>query len=317
MTQPFEPTDPPVPPSWGAQPPSTQPPSTQPPAQPTPLYPPPLYPPPAAPPEPTGPGWRGRVLAVAVAALVVAGAGVGVGMAATSHDSGSPTAGKPASDPTGGKQSGKSKHAKGKHAGKSKQGKGNAKAVDPARAAWSHKYGQDRTTMPTLSPASSGSAQQRAAATDLLMRTEAATAKYSDLAAAKAAGYDLQASLARKEKKSPKTADRMKQIDAGNAPSGQKMPMLHVGNKSLKSDGKVLDPNAPETLMYSYEGDGKWKLIGVMYVANESYPHAPPNPGAPISRWHYHDKSGARGLMMHIFFVPGNDLAHAYATEMS
>jgi len=41
-----------------------------------------------------------------------------------------------------------------------------------------------------------------------------------------------------------------------------------------------------------------------------------PAPGGPITRWHYHDKSGGKGLMMHIFFVPGNDLAHAYATEM-
>jgi hypothetical protein len=38
--------------------------------------------------------------------------------------------------------------------------------------------------------------------------------------------------------------------------------------------------------------------------------------GGPITRWHYHDKSGGQALMMHIFFVPNNDLAHAYAADM-
>jgi hypothetical protein len=94
------------------------------------------------------------------------------------------------------------------------------------------------------------------------------------------------------------------------------MPMMHVGNKANKSDGKVLDPSAPETLMYGYEGDGHWMLMGVMYTAAESYPQAPPDPGGPITRWHYHNKSGGQGLMMHIFFVPGNDLAHAYAADL-
>jgi len=171
--------------------------------------------------------------------------------------------------------------------------------------------------MPNLAPTASASTAQRAAAADLLNRTEAATAQYSDVAKAKAAGYDLQAGLARKEKKSPRVAAQLKRIDSGAAMSDAHMPMLHVGNKAKKADGKVLDPNAPETLMYSYEGHGTWKLIGVMYTATESYPHAPPDPGGAITRWHYHDKSGARGLMMHVFFVPGNDLAHAFAAEMT
>jgi len=236
-------------------------------------------------------------------------------MAATSSHPSSPTPGRTATSAAGGKHA--SKKVGTNATSKPGTTKSAAKAVDPARAAWSHHYGQDRSTMPNLSPAGSGTAQQQGAATDLLTRTEAATAPYADLAKAKAAGYDLQASLARKEQKSPRMAQQMKQIDAGNAPTGAKMPMLHVGNKALRGDGKVLDPNAPETLMYSYQGSGSWKLIGVMYIATESYPQAPPNPGGPITRWHYHDKSGAKGLMMHLFFVPGNDLAHAYATEMS
>ncbi len=255
---------------------------------------------------------------------MLVGAGVGVGMAATSSHPTPAASGPTTTAAAGGKHA--SKHT-GNTAtsktgaatpGATKTGatKPAAKAVDPARAAWSHQYGQDRSTMPNLSPADSGTAQQQGAATDLLTRTEAATAPYADLAKAKASGYDLQASLAKKQKKSPRVAEQIKRIDAGTAPTDAKMPMLHVGNTTLKADGKILDPNAAESLMYTYQGAGSWKLIGVMYIATESYPQAPPDPGGPITRWHYHDKSGAKGLMMHLFFVPGNDLAHAYATEM-
>ena len=197
--------------------------------------------------------------------------------------------------------------AGGRHAGKA--------AVDPARQAWAHKYGLDRSTMPNLPDVASASPQQRAAATDLLVRTEAATAAYADLAKAKAAGFDLQASLAKAEQKHPRLADALKRVDAGGR-SGR-MPMVHVANKANRADGKVLDPTAPETLMYGYQGHGQWILVGVMYTANEAYPQAPPDPGGPITRWHYHDKSGGQALMMHVFFVPGNDLAHAYAAEMT
>lgn len=237
---------------------------------------------------------------MALGALVLLAAGAGVGMATTGPSPAPSTTAAPAG-----------------HTGNKHDRKAAAKPVDPAKAAWSHTYGQDRATMPALAPADSASPQQQAAARDLLTRTEAATAPYRDLAAAKAAGYDLAASLARREKLDPRLADRIKQIDAAGAPAGAKMPMLHVGNAALRGDGRVLDPSAPESLMYTYDKPGTWTLIGVMYVATESYPQAPPDPGGPITRWHYHDDAGARGLMMHVFFVPGNDLARAFALEMS
>jgi hypothetical protein len=68
--------------------------------------------------------------------------------------------------------------------------------------------------------------------------------------------------------------------------------------------------------MYEYQGHNTWKVIGVMFTANEIYPQAPPDPGGPIMRWHYHDKLLGQALMMHVFFVRGNDLAHAYALRM-
>lgn len=261
---------------------------------------------------------------MSVAALVLIGAGVGVGMAVTAGASSPPSGtmnmgtASPGAASSGTASSGtKSKHG-GKHHGKDQKNKGmQAQQVDPARQAWAHKYGVDRSTMPNLAPTASATSQQKAAATALLVQTEAATAKYANLATAKAAGFDLQASLARSEKKHSGLAAELQRIDAGQQPKSGMPPMLHVGNVANRADGKVLDPNAPETLMYEYTGHRSWKLIGVMYTANESYPQAPPDPGGPITRWHYHDKSGGQRLMMHIFFVAGNDLAHAYAAEMT
>lgn len=259
-------------------------------------------------PQPPGrrrvpPGWA-KGIAVTAAALVLVGAGVGVGMAAT----GDSTSGMRMSPSPTTTNSAHQPGKKGKH--------GKSATPDPARAAWARKYGVNRDTMPNLAPVASATAQQRAAATALLKATEAATAKYGNLATAKAAGYDLQASLAKREQKTPRLAQAIKQVDAGRMPMNGRMPMLHVGNTTgARTDGKVLDPNAPETLMYEYTGHGNWKLIGVMYTANEAYPKAPPDPGGPITRWHYHPKAGGQHLMMHVFFVP--DLAHAYAAEMT
>jgi hypothetical protein len=242
-----------------------------------------------------------------VAALGLLGAGFGLGVAITGRGSAAPTPAAAAAPVEG--------HAakvKGLNAARSK---GGAAQIDPARQAWAHQYGLDRATMPNLPDVAAASSQQQAAATDLLLRTESATAAYTDQAKAVAAGYDLQASLARNQKKRPTLVALMQRIDAGTALAG--MPMLHVpGPKALRADGKVLDPAAPETLMYGYQGHGNWVLMGVMYTANDAYPAAPPDPGGPITRWHYHDKSGGQALMMHIFFVPGNDLAHAYAADM-
>jgi len=100
------------------------------------------------------------------------------------------------------------------------------------------------------------SPEEQAAATDLLVRTEAATAPFRDPVKAAAAGFDLQASLAASEKKRPGKSAALQRVDARPAGTGR-MPMLHVANKANRADGKVLDPTAPETLMYRYEGGGR------------------------------------------------------------
>ncbi len=68
--------------------------------------------------------------------------------------------------------------------------------------------------------------------------------------------------------------------------------------------------------MYDYEGNGVWKLVGVMYLADGAYPGPPPTPGGPITRWHYHSRMAGEHLGMHIFCGMDDDLAHAYAVNM-
>jgi hypothetical protein len=172
-----------------------------------------------------------------------------------------------------------------------------------ARTAWATKYGYDRTAMADEPDVDAASPFEQAAATDLLTRTRDATSKYADLDVARRAGYDIDAALARARKRQG--------LDDGAMPR-----MVHVLNMAARCDGTTLDPDAPETLMYMRHDDS-WQLVGVMYVATEAAPAAPPSPGGPITRWHYHPlpNGTTTGLMMHVFFT--DDLATAYAVEMS
>lgn len=58
---------------------------------------------------------------------------------------------------------------------------------------------------------------------------------------------------------------------------------IHYVKKDFLYDGKTLDPEAPEFLMY-YPSDKGELLMGVMFVAEE---HGPQIAG-PLSLWHFH-----------------------------
>ncbi len=62
---------------------------------------------------------------------------------------------------------------------------------------------------------------------------------------------------------------------------------VHIENQQYKSDGRVLDPERPETLVYAIEG-GRATLLGVVYVMERAGVPAP-QPGGPITRWHAHN----------------------------
>jgi hypothetical protein len=257
---------------------------------------------PVTPPPPRTLGRGARFAVIGTAATLLVAAGVGIGMSATASGG---DMHQIAGDVTQ-MQSMTGNHD---HTAIAPMGKS-----DPAHKAWAQQYGQAFSTLPNLPDVASASPEQQAAAADLLSRSESATAAYSDIAAAKAAGFDLDAGIAHAEQMQPRLAALIQAVDAGQKPT--RMPMVHVANKANLHDGKVLDPSAPEVLMYEYQGHNAWKVVGVMFTANEVYPQAPPDPGGPIMRWHYHDKLLGQALMMHVFFVPDNDLTHAFALHM-
>jgi hypothetical protein len=64
-------------------------------------------------------------------------------------------------------------------------------------------------------------------------------------------------------------------------------PDVHLENKANRADGRTLDPEHPETLVYAIL-DNKATLLGVVYVMDVAGVPAP-QPGGPITRWHAHN----------------------------
>jgi hypothetical protein len=62
---------------------------------------------------------------------------------------------------------------------------------------------------------------------------------------------------------------------------------LHFLNKEYAEDGRVLDLERPEGLMYIETGDGETDLIGVMYVASRD---EGPTAGGELTQWHTHER---------------------------
>jgi len=103
--------------------------------------------------------------------------------------------------------------------------------------------------------------EQRRAAERLAAATREAMRRFARLDAALTAGFEL-----------PWKATGMD---------------VHLDNKANKSDGRVLDPQRPETLVYAIDGD-RATLLGVVFVL-ERAGDAGPAPGGPITRWHAHN----------------------------
>ncbi|HLZ72120.1 MAG TPA: hypothetical protein VKV26_19615 [Dehalococcoidia bacterium] len=103
--------------------------------------------------------------------------------------------------------------------------------------------------------------EQVAAANQLAANTAAGIARYRDLAAATADGYR-----------------------ATTNPLG---PTVHYLNPKYMHDGKILDPQAPEVLVYANTRSGPL-LLGAMYVMPKPGEYGP-DPGGSITRWHMHD----------------------------
>lgn len=138
-------------------------------------------------------------------------------------------------------------HADDGHAADDGHGSGSAVAYPPPG-----------TVMP-LDLAGEATPEQVAAAVALHERVVAATARYADPAVAAADGY---------------------QVD-GLAGSD-----FHAENPAYTQDGRILDPERPETLVYGSSPAGP-VLLGVMF----SVPYGEPGPmfGGPATVWHAHE----------------------------
>lgn len=176
--------------------------------------------------------------------------------------------------------------------------------------------------VPNLPDTSKATAAQTAAARDLLERTIAATAAYRDPAVATRAGFDVQAAYERK---------LAKLKAAGRTPRNGRVMAIHVPDKANRTDGRILDPTKPETLIYAHTAQGKFELVGVMFTAEKQ---APPPLYQPYLRWHTHTfcvgagtpkvkpENGScpagttereTGAMTHVWFVSPDQLAQAFA----
>lgn len=116
-------------------------------------------------------------------------------------------------------------------------------------------------------------AQQQAAAERLRVATVAGIARFADVTAAEAAGY------------------RVVHDAAGR--------LLHYAHPGYQADGRLLDPQRVESLVYVVLPDGRRMLVGGMYITPKG--QAPPQPGGSLTSWHAHDDlclDAARGIAL-------------------
>ncbi len=130
---------------------------------------------------------------------------------------------------------------------------------------------------------------ERAASTKLVVDTAAAVAQYQDVSVALADGF--------------------------RANPNQPGRLVHYPNARNRRDDKVLDPSAPESLVYFQRADGRVQLAAALYTAGAGV--APPAPGGGITMWHSHTpgcahptetpgcEDAVRMYMLHVWLGPG------------
>ncbi len=113
-------------------------------------------------------------------------------------------------------------------------------------------------------------ASQLRAAADFHARVVEATPRYEDITVALAAGYV--------------------QIT-------QDLPGIaaHFYHPGYARDGELMNPDKPETLLYTKRLDGTWRLVGVMFTS-EHVTDTPPFYFGPLDVWHRHEN---------LCFLPG------------
>jgi hypothetical protein len=108
---------------------------------------------------------------------------------------------------------------------------------------------------------------QRRAATRLLDRVRAATARWRAVSRAAAAGFDTH---------------RARRTPGSTSAVGY----LHAEHRRYSHDGRLLDPRRPESLIYATESGHAPTLVGAMFSVPRGV--LGPTPGGAIDRWHSH-----------------------------
>jgi hypothetical protein len=138
-----------------------------------------------------------------------------------------------------------------------------ASAAEPGAVAGHHIHGGTVAPPGMVMPAApqrDPTAEERAAANELVLEARAALAKYADPAVAAADGYHV---------------GGMAGID------------FHAGNPANENDGRILDPAHPETLVYGVAPNGKPVLLGAMFLMPK-IGEPGPTVGGPLTVWHAH-----------------------------
>jgi hypothetical protein len=148
--------------------------------------------------------------------------------------------------------------------------------------------------MPAI-PARDATPAERAAANDLVQRARVALARYADPAVAAADGFKV---------------DGLAGID------------FHAQNPAYESDGRILDPEHPETLVYAVAPNGRPVLMGAMFMMPKI---GDPGPavGGPLTVWHAHEHvcisylpPGLAGLLSPLGMCPVGTIELPLTAEM-
>jgi hypothetical protein len=195
--------------------------------------------------------------AAALAAVGLVAVGGAVAWAVAGDD-------EPAADQTGGQA-----HVHDEAAGGSDGSGATAAAAAPGRRAHHPAHrpgaaGHRHEPLPAYDERyADASAEERAAADELLVDVRATLESYADVDAALAAGYQ--------------------------APRHPHSARRHYLNPSVAEDGAVLDPTRPNGLIYYTPDDADPVLVGAFFIAPPGTPA--PTPAGDLAVWHSHNPS--------------------------
>jgi hypothetical protein len=133
-------------------------------------------------------------------------------------------------------------------------------AGDDAGALAHHEH--DAALPPLATRLTDATAAERAAVADLLARTRATLAPFASEPAARATGF---------------------------TPNDPTKHLIHYRNITNRRDGRALDPEHPEGLVYLRRPDGSLGLLGAVFTVLPGMPA--PTPGGAVFLWHTHASS--------------------------